>query len=102
MNNMVGLQFENVRLQADVEVLLAGLIFPGKVKWKGVMSGRHGSWIGIELRRRSKHTLIYQLLSVLCQLLKDVCNLVNSGLEQNHWFPIIWLVWLPLLAQVRS
>ena len=50
---MVGLRFENVCLQADVEVSFEGGVFPGKVRWKGKIPGKHGDWVGLELSTRS-------------------------------------------------
>lgn len=41
--------FENINLNQRVEVLRAGVVYSGTVKYKGCINGVRGEWVGIDL-----------------------------------------------------
>lgn len=42
--------YNNIHIGATVEIIrITGELCSGKVKWKGIISGRKGDWIGLEL-----------------------------------------------------
>jgi len=71
--------FSNINLNQRVEVLRAGLIFTGTVKFKGCLNREPGEWVGVALDTPGKmHQLTLNIINNFVKLWNDFYCLCST------------------------